>query len=180
MASQAGIAQALAAKFWGISREKLRRILASTPLADPDFESDICFLNHDPLAPLKILIVDDDLDSRYFISRALIQSFPQALLLECQSADSALSIVRSENLGAIISHRTTETAGISLIREMRKINTTSPILMISSIDRTEAALAAGANAFLPYDQWMKIGEVLGELMSGKPVGTRSPLALGRA
>jgi hypothetical protein len=36
--------------------------------------------------------------------------------------------------------------------------------MVSGIDRSEAALAAGANAFLPYDEWLRIGTVVEHYM----------------
>jgi hypothetical protein len=40
------------------------------------------------------------------------------------------------------------------------------LVMVSGIDRRQTALAAGANSFLHYDEWLRIGTVAGELLAG--------------
>lgn len=40
-----------------------------------------------------------------------------------------------------------------------------PIVMVSGIDRTQPALAAGADRFLLYDEWLRIGTMVQELLA---------------
>jgi hypothetical protein len=37
--------------------------------------------------------------------------------------------------------------------------------MVSGLDRTHTAIEAGANMFLNYDAWLRIGTVVSELIS---------------
>lgn len=49
--------------------------------------------------------------------------------------------------------------------------------MISGIDRTKNALEAGATRFHNYDEWLRIGTVVGEMLAPAPaVDTPSPFA----
>lgn len=118
-------------------------------------------------APLKFLVIDDNADSRFLLVKTLLRKFPSAVIHECQSSATALGMAKTTDLNAIISHRTTETAGISLLRELRQINPTVPMVMVSGVDRRELALAAGADRFLLYDEWLRIGTVVEELMAEK-------------
>ena len=40
--------------------------------------------------------------------------------------------------------------------------------MISGIDRTREALAAGATRFLNYDEWLRIGAVISDVLATQP------------
>jgi hypothetical protein len=40
-------------------------------------------------------------------------------------------------------------------------------VMVSGMDREEAALAAGADVFLHYDEWLRIGSVVEQLLAAK-------------
>jgi CheY-like chemotaxis protein len=115
-------------------------------------------------SPLKFLVIDDNADSRFLLVKTLLRKFPTAVIHECQSSAAALAMAKTADLAAIISHRTTETAGISLLRELRQINPTVPMVMVSGVDRHDLALAAGADRFLLYDEWLRIGTVVDELV----------------
>jgi DNA-binding NarL/FixJ family response regulator len=117
--------------------------------------------------PLKFLVIDDNPDSRFLLVKTLLRKFPSAVIHECQSSATALAMAKSADLSAVISHRTTETAGIALLRELREINPRVPMVMVSGVDRRELALAAGADRFLLYDEWLRIGTVVDELMQGR-------------
>jgi cobyrinic acid a,c-diamide synthase len=55
-----------------------------------------------------------------------------------------------------------------LVRILRAIDANVPIVMVSGIDRRQTALAAGAYAFLHYDEGLRIGTVVIELLAGVP------------
>lgn len=118
-------------------------------------------------APLQFLVIDDNADSRFLLVKTLLRKFPAAVVHECQSSAAALVMAKTSDLSAIISHRTTETAGIALLRDLRAINSQVPMVMVSGVDRRELALAAGADRFLLYDEWLRIGTVVEELVNAR-------------
>jgi CheY-like chemotaxis protein len=120
-------------------------------------------------SPPNFLIVDDNADSRFLLVKTLLRKFPQAVLQETQDGESAVSLVRSDHLDAVVVHRAAEIDGISLVRRLRQTNANVPIVMVSGLDRTKEAIEAGANTFLSYDAWLRIGTVVSELIfSVKP------------
>jgi CheY-like chemotaxis protein len=107
---------------------------------------------------LRFLVIDDNPDGRFLVSKTLLRKFPNAVLSECQTAEAAFQLLnRGDEVSLITAHRTFELDGVSLVRELRARRPAVPILMLSGIDRREAALAAGANAFLTYDEWLMVG-----------------------
>lgn len=117
--------------------------------------------------PLRFLVIDDNADSRFLLVKTLLRKFPRAVIHECQSSQAALEMAKAGHLSAIVSHRTTETAGIALLREIRQSNPGAPLVMVSGVDRHDLALAAGADRFLLYDEWLRIGTVVEELMESR-------------
>lgn len=118
----------------------------------------------------KFLVIDDNADSRFLLVKTLLRKFPQAVIHECQDADAAVLIARTTpELDAIVTHRAIEVDGITLVRLLRRVNHSVPLVMVSGIDRTTEALTAGANRFLNYDEWLRIGTlVAGMLGSARP------------
>lgn len=108
----------------------------------------------------RFLVVDFHAESRFLLVKTLLRKFPGAAIFEEEDADRAMEIVRTRNVSAVITHRTFEVEGIDLVRQFRTIGPNLPIIMVSGIDRAEAALAAGANTFLPYDEWLRLGSVV--------------------
>jgi CheY-like chemotaxis protein len=115
----------------------------------------------------QFLVVDDNADSRFLLVKTLLRKFPQALLQECQDSDVALNAARNPNLDTIVAHRAADVDGTTLIRMLRKTNPTVPIVMVSGLDRSGAAAEAGATVFLNYDEWLRIGTVVGDLLSAE-------------
>lgn len=113
----------------------------------------------------QFLVVDDNADSRFLLVKTLLRKFPQALMQECQDSDVAVSAARNPKLDAIIAHRAADVDGATLIRLLRRINSAVPIVMVSGLDRSAAALEAGANLFLNYDEWLRIGTVVADLLA---------------
>ena len=116
----------------------------------------------------RFLIVDDNPDGRFVVSKTLLRTFPDAIVQECQNSDTALAIVREEPLDAVLSHRTAEVEGLVLIRLLRDVNPTIPIIMFSGIDRTADAAAAGATRFLDYSEWLNTGKIVAEILGVTP------------
>jgi DNA-binding NtrC family response regulator len=124
-------------------------------------------------SPLRFLIVDENADSRFLLVKTLLRKFPEAVLQECHDFNTAVSTAQTDKLTAIVAHRTYDCDGINLVSALRKANTAVPIVMVSGIDRTPQALAAGANAFLNYDEWLRIGTLVSDVIE-KPQETVPP------
>jgi DNA-binding NtrC family response regulator len=127
-------------------------------------------------SPHRFLVIDENPDGRFLLSKALLRAFPDAAVLECQVAETGFRVLRHEDVAAVIAHRTFEFDGVSLIRELRKIDAAVPIIMTSGIDREKLALEAGATAFFSYDQWLKIGMFVTELLARTPPPESAVLA----
>lgn len=122
-------------------------------------------------APLSFLVVDDNRDSRFLLVKTLLRKFPASVIHECHAADTALKRCRSERFSAVVTHRTTEMPGLALTRALREANDKVPLVMVSSIDRREAALGAGASAFLLYDEWLRIGTIVEQLINRRTLSS---------
>jgi CheY-like chemotaxis protein len=117
-----------------------------------------------PFTPRRFLVVDDNPDSRFLLVKTLVRKFPTAEIAEAQTADLALSLALTGPM-VIITHRAADMDGIELVKRLREQNSRTPILMVSSIERTPAALAAGANRFMLYDEWLRTGSIVDEMLS---------------
>ena len=106
------------------------------------------------------VVIDFHAESRYLLVKTLRRKFPQSIVHEFDDAEKAIEIARAVNLAAIITHRTIEMEGAELVRRLRDADPKVPIIMVSAIDRSAAATEAGANAFLHYDEWLRIGTVV--------------------
>jgi CheY-like chemotaxis protein len=111
------------------------------------------------------LVVDFHAESRYLLVKTLLRKFPNAIIHEVDDAEEAVGRVRGGEITAVITHRTFDVEGLALVREFRAADPVIPIVMVSGIDREEAALAAGANRFLHYDQWLRLGTVIESVLS---------------
>jgi DNA-binding NarL/FixJ family response regulator len=106
------------------------------------------------------VVIDYHAESRYLLVKTLRRKFPHAVIHESDDAEKAIEIARAVNLAAIITHRTYQMEGAELVRRLREADPKVPIVMVSGIDRSAAARAAGANAFLHYDEWLRVGSVV--------------------
>lgn len=117
--------------------------------------------------PPIFLVVDHNSDSRFLLVKCLLRKFPTAIVQEAQDGESAIEMARRGGLTAIVSHRTTEMLGVELVEKFREASVSVPIVMVSGIDRTQPALAAGADRFLLYDEWLRIGTVVQEVIAAR-------------
>lgn len=112
----------------------------------------------------KFLIIDRNMDGRGLLVRTLRRKFPSAEVFEVLDAGSSVALAGSIKFDAIITHRPEETDGLEMVRTLRNIDADVPIIMVSGVDRTKEALEAGATAFLNYDEWLRIGVMVAELL----------------
>lgn len=116
-------------------------------------------------APLRFLVIDHHHDSRFLLVKSLLRKFPQSVIQEVEDGDTAIEVARSTDLAAIVTHRTREYFGTELVQKLREVNDRVPIVMVSGIERTAPALAAGADRFMLYDEWLRIGTLVKEVMA---------------
>jgi CheY-like chemotaxis protein len=116
----------------------------------------------------KFLVIDDNVENRFLLSRTIQRKYPHASVVECGELATAIEIAGHRDVDAVVSHRAGEVDGIELVRELRRANATVPIVMVSGYDRTRAALAAGATRFLNYDEWLRLGSVIDEIFATQP------------
>lgn len=112
----------------------------------------------------KFLVIDDNPDSRFLLVKTLLRKFPHSVVQECQDGDDAVALGKTTPLDAIVVHRAADMDGITMVRTLRTLRPHVPIVMVSGIDRSQEALRAGANAFLNYDAWLRIGTLVAELI----------------
>jgi CheY-like chemotaxis protein len=120
-----------------------------------------------PSAP-SFLVIDFHAESRYLLVKTLLRKFPGATIHESDDADKAVEIARALDLVAIVTHRTFELSGAELVKQLRDADPDVLIVMVSGIDREEAALEAGATSFLHYDEWLRIGSVVENHLTQQP------------
>jgi DNA-binding NarL/FixJ family response regulator len=113
------------------------------------------------------IVIDFHHESRFLLVKTLRRKFPTARILEFDDADDAIAAARATDVLAVITHRTFEVEGAELVRRLRATNAFVPIIMVSGIDREEEALAAGANCFLPYDEWLRVGSVVAKQLGSE-------------
>ena len=112
----------------------------------------------------QFLVVDHNKESRFLLVKCLQRKFPQARILEVEEGDAAIELARTRELAVIVTHRTREYYGTELVEKFRRVNERVPIVMVSGIERTAPALAAGADRFMLYDEWLRIGTIVKELL----------------
>jgi DNA-binding NtrC family response regulator len=134
------------------------------------------------MVPLrKFLIIDDNADSRFLLAKTLLRKFPTGVLVECGDDTVARTVAATEKLDAIVIHRTRELSGLEMLPILREASPDLPIVMVSGIDRSTEAMAAGASYFLPYDEWLRLGTVVAGLMAFQtPPSSQTPRAALRS
>lgn len=110
-------------------------------------------------API-FLVIDFQRESRFLLVKTLLRKFPGATIRECEDAAQAVLLARAQDIACIVTHRTFETTGAELVRQLREVDPDVPIVMVSGLDREKAAIDAGATSFLNYDEWLRIGTIV--------------------
>lgn len=114
---------------------------------------------------MRFLIVDDNPDNRFLVSRTLLRKFPASgAAVECQTFVAAAKLLKSLPVDLIIAHRTPEFSVAEPIRELRALCPQTPIIALSSMNQQPDVLAAGADRFHLTDEWLLIGNAAVELL----------------
>ena len=122
--------------------------------------------------PLVFLLVELNPEGVDLLSRTLSRKYPGSIILARQHVADAIQVAAMHTLDAIIVHRAIETSGEELVRLLKVAQPTTPVVMISSVDRSSEAAEAGADSFLLYDAWLMLGGVVADLL--KRSGSRQP------
>jgi hypothetical protein len=117
--------------------------------------------------PKRFLVVDSNVDGQVLLVRTLMRVFPNCAVLSVYDFEAALKIVSEDKFDAVLTHRAVGADPAELIRGIRGVNANVPILGVSGIDRTAEVLAAGANRFLNYDEWLRVGTVVSEVLGSE-------------
>lgn len=115
--------------------------------------------------PRKFLLVDADLDGRVLLGRTLLRVFPTAAVLEVQDYKTALKVMTDQRFDAVVCHSAIGVDGETLVRAFRGIDPHVPILAISGLDRKAKFMAAGATRFLSFEEWLRVGTVVAEMLA---------------
>ena len=125
--------------------------------------------------PLQFLLLDDNPDARFLLSKTLLRKFPRCVIQECEDTESAVAVAGKKEVDLIVVHRLWDMDGATLIARLRAANPRVPIIAVSGIDRTTEAIGAGATRFLLYDEWLRIGTVATEIV-GLPIESTAPFS----
>lgn len=123
--------------------------------------------------PPHFLLVDDNPEGRFIVSKTLLRHFPQARITEIDDSADAIEALKSEPVAAALVHKTLDLDGLSLVKRLREVAPGLVIVYLSGNQKLEAAAEfAGATKFLHYDRWLMIGTLVADLIKR---GTRPPI-----
>ncbi|HVU32899.1 MAG TPA: response regulator [Opitutaceae bacterium] len=108
---------------------------------------------------MRFLIVEDDEDGGFLIERALRRKFAGAEIQMVRDGDAARAAAATGTWRGFIVHRSLDVDGLEVVRRLRAINRTIPIVFISGRDQSTTAVAAGATQFVRYSDWQTLGVV---------------------
>jgi CheY-like chemotaxis protein len=106
---------------------------------------------------LKFLVVDDVAENRFIVVKTLLRKFPGSSVQECEESAPALAAAQHDRLSAVVVHRGLDVDGPQMIAQLRRVNPSVPIIMVSGREEYPEAIEAGANVFLNYSSWGKVG-----------------------
>lgn len=120
------------------------------------------------------MVIDDVEENRFLLAKTLLRKFPGARIREYEEADAALAALIADPPALVVAHRSLDLDGLALVRAVRQAAPTLPIVAVSSRADWPESLSAGANEFLNYEAWLRIG-VLAERLLASPSSSAGPL-----
>jgi len=118
--------------------------------------------------PRSFLVISEDTDRLMLISNTLHLKFPNSVVQTCRDSEVAVKVSRTQQLDAIIAHRSSDMDEIPLVECLRAV-TAVPILLMSALVSADRAIAAGASSFLHFDEWLLVATAVGKLIGARPV-----------
>jgi len=117
----------------------------------------------DPL----FIIIDDNRDGHFVLARALFRHYPAATTHEYRDFESARDPLAALSEGGgravVLLHRTPALEGAALVRAVRGVHPSVPVVALGHPSTGKEALAAGATRFLDYEAWLGLGTMVKEL-----------------
>ena len=126
-----------------------------------------------PVAPARVLAVDDHANAREWLRAAVAAAFPEAQIVEADSLAAARKALVSGPFGLLlIDLGLPDGSGLELLKEQRRSTEPGLCVITTVFDDDEhvfSALAAGAAGYVLKDQSQsELGELLGEMLEGRP------------
>jgi CheY-like chemotaxis protein len=117
-------------------------------------------------ARTRILVVNDDDDALFLLSRSVRQAMPEAEVALLRDGPAALRYCESHHIDALVTDNTMpQMDGLALARAVRMNNREVPILMVTnSTHLAEEARRAGVTTYLPAARWSDVGAALAALL----------------
>lgn len=133
-------------------------VLRSRPRVTPHFDKKLFEGDSNPPFPyLRFLVVDDSANGRFLLSQTLQRKFPRAAVADCRAAEEAFRFLEDYPVNLTVVHHTSDADALALVRELRRRRPALLVLLMSAANLNDEALAAGADGFLPYDEWLMVG-----------------------
>lgn len=120
----------------------------------------------------RFLLVDDVAENRFLISKALLKTFPDCVVLECQDSSTAVAIIANERCSAVVVHRSRDLDGHTFIDLVRRCCPEASIVFVSEDSPLPDPERVGATRVLSWDSWQKVGPLCAEVIAEKE-GARS-------
>lgn len=114
----------------------------------------------------RIFVVDYNADTATLLARTLQRRFPTSHLSIWPDSEKAVAAVKA-GVDVVVIHRTFEHSAASLAKIVRRLTPNCAIICVSSIDRSEHVLAAGADGFINLEEWLRLGQVVETVLALK-------------
>jgi CheY-like chemotaxis protein len=123
-------------------------------------------MNESTPAPLRILLVDDDEDILFLLTRAVVRSLPGAEVETRNAPEKALRYLETHAVDAIVTDNRMPTMdGLTFVRLLRQRDTSTPVFMVtSSTHLDQEAMAAGVTRYLPCQHLSEVANSLRTLL----------------
>ncbi|HWA29435.1 MAG TPA: hypothetical protein VG734_27540 [Lacunisphaera sp.] len=112
----------------------------------------------------QFIIIDDNRDGCFVLSRALFRHYPAATLHEFRDFESARASLASlppeGGPAVVLLHRIANIGAADLVRAVRTIHERVPIVALGDPASGPQVLAAGATRFLDYEAWLRLGTLV--------------------
>jgi hypothetical protein len=121
----------------------------------------------------KFLVVGHSRDNAVLIIRALSRKFPLCDIVQLNKTSEAIGLLSTKHVDAIVVHRAVVSDTVETVSVLRTISR-APIIALSGADRRNAILAAGATAYLNFDEWMLLGSIVANALRKPPPESNGP------
>ena len=121
-----------------------------------------------PATAARLLVVDDNPTGRFVITELLRERFPRCVILETDNVGEAIDLLARETVAAVICHRGDDCDDAELVRDLRRMRPTVPIVATSDAPRVAPVISAGANEFARYGAWTTIADAVSRALAPHP------------